>query len=39
VLTAITVFTSVSAAEPDDFLKHISTGEEAILVAAGDQLV
>jgi hypothetical protein len=28
----------VSAAEPDDLLKHISTGEEAILVAAGDQL-
>jgi len=38
VLIAITIFTSVSAAEPDDLLKHISMGEEAILVAASDRL-
>jgi hypothetical protein len=28
----------VSAAEPDDLLKHISTEEEALFVAVGDQL-
>ena len=28
----------VSAAESDDRRKHVSTGEEAILVAVGDQL-